>query len=146
MLAFVMATLLVAQDEPPAEFGHFDPSSWIKIAEQPNSSIYLRPDTMRKIGHNNVLFWRKTIYVKPEDKVKERLVKNVVDCSAETITIAAITSYDKKGKLISSGAIEKSKQDVDPVTPNSVSETIMNAVCSAYWHQVEDSPIANPVA
>ncbi|MGJ3628128.1 surface-adhesin E family protein [Sphingomonas sp. MMS24-JH45] len=113
---------------------------WVKIEEQRNSSIYIRPDTIRRVSPTARSVWRKTIFVKPEDKVKEHLVKNVIDCVAETITVMAITTYDKSGKVISSGAIETTKQDADPVTPDSLSETIMNAVCSAGDSEDEQAP------
>ena len=131
MIATLLLMLLGSQAEATPGFDDPATTIWIKIEELRNSSIYIRPDTIKQISPTERSVWRKTIFVKPEDKVEERLVKNVIDCVAETITVTAITAYDKSGKVITSGAIEKSNQETDPVTPDSVSETIMNAVCAA---------------
>jgi hypothetical protein len=140
MIATLLLMLLGSQAEATPGFDDPATTIWVKIEELRNSSIYIRPDTIKQISPTERSVWRKTIFVKPEDKVKERLVKNVIDCVAETITVTAITAYDKSGKVITSGAIEKSNQETDPVTPDSVSETIMNAVCAAGENEDEQLP------
>lgn len=105
-------------------------SDWIRIGQTKAGSIgYLDIDSM---GYSPD---RPSAWVKwdssrdPTDKARESKELYQARCSTRQLRLVKWIAYDARGSAIGSGPAYASDLDFEPITPDSMGETIFEALC-----------------
>ena len=106
-------------------------ANWVYVVTDPdNAVVYYDSDTLQRTG-DEVIVWVKWDHSR-DKTVKERESKDraIYDCSAGTRTVLSIWDYFPNGE-VNSIEYKPSEQTAKSVPPDSMGETIMQAVCAA---------------
>jgi hypothetical protein len=106
-------------------------ASWVYVGENSNGAvIYYDADTIQRSG-DQITVWTKWNHSRNRTvRYREAKNRDRFDCEERTITLIAYTNYYPDGK-VETFNIPTYGQEDDPVTPESIGETILETVCAA---------------
>jgi hypothetical protein len=104
-------------------------ANWVYLATNRNGAVfYYDSDTIRRSG-NQVTFWRKDDHSRNKTvKQRETKARWRYDCAMRTYTLLQLTNYYADGKL-ETFTWDAYEQKENAVTPDTVGEDILEAVC-----------------
>ena len=104
-------------------------ANWVYLATNRNGTVfYYDSDTIRRSG-NQVTVWINTDYSRDKN-VRARQIKERIryDCAERTHTLLQGTNYYPDGK-IETFTFNKYEQEERAITPDSLNDAIIEAVC-----------------
>jgi hypothetical protein len=106
-------------------------ANWVYVGESVNKTvIYYDAETIQRSG-NQVKVWEKWDYSSNMTlKFREAKVHKRYNCLERTDTLLGGSSYYPDGK-VESFNLAPHEQEADPVTPETIGEGVMKAVCAA---------------
>lgn len=104
-------------------------ANWVYVAESTSNAVYYYDsETIRRSG-NQVTVWEKYDFSRDKtEKRRERKVRYRYDCEQRTDTLLETVSYYPNGK-IEKFTFDTYEQKESAVTPDTVSEAMLEAVC-----------------
>jgi hypothetical protein len=109
------------------EFAASRERGWRLVAESPDSRLYYDPSRTFQLANGVVRLWVKFIYIAPADGAFSSSVLEECDCPNARRRSIAFTTYDGGGRVLVTD--EESARPWRYVTPDSISETLLNVVC-----------------
>ena len=104
-------------------------ANWVYVGSDINLSVwYYDADTIQRSG-NLITVWKKIDTSRDKtEKRSQNISRQRYDCSKRTVTFLNSTSYYPDG-TIKSFTWETYEQETDPIIPESMAETMLEAVC-----------------
>jgi len=126
MRLYVMGVILIATSSPSAA------ADW-RLADTANNGTrtYLDVSSIVISGDYRTV-WQKVINSPAaHDGVSYSIVHWRYNCSTRTSTLLSFVEYKANGVTITSQQIPSYEQEQQDVAPDTIGETILNAVCSS---------------
>jgi hypothetical protein len=130
-------------DEDPAEISPETSVRWIKYGQaSEGETFYYDPTRTSHITKGKIGVWsRHTISAEQRSKklpmplgnvddYSHSLVRYVFNCSSQQMATASRIMYSNNGKTLDSRSLKDSEWEFEDVDPESVSQTLMNLVCT----------------
>ena len=104
---------------------------WVYVTTGENGSdFYYDADTIQRSG-NQVTVWEKEDASRNKTvKYREQKIQGNFSCSSRTYRLLSFVAYYPDGKQNSS-SLDTYEQKVEPIPPDTIGETRLEAVCSA---------------
>jgi hypothetical protein len=104
-------------------------ANWVYVTKSTKNAVfYYDSDTIQRAG-NQVTVWVKLDHSRDKtEKAREKKVLYRYDCVNRTLTILQVTIYYPNGKN-ETLALDTYQQNEIAVTPDTVSEAMLEAVC-----------------
>jgi hypothetical protein len=111
---------------------HAHAAEWVDLSESTNGTVWAVDASSVVIGRRTQNVWIRSTLKKPDaDGAVSTTWRYQISCDASTYTILAALSHRADGTVSYSKTFASYEQKVELAAPDTVSETIVKAICAA---------------
>ncbi|HEX8654014.1 MAG TPA: surface-adhesin E family protein [Allosphingosinicella sp.] len=107
-------------------------ADWVEVSRAENGMItYYDAESVRVTGNTLRVWLRRDLSRVRTERARESRQQWEVDCVDRTESLLTFVDYGPDGRVIASQTIPAYSRRVNAIVPDTVGETIANAVCAA---------------